>query len=91
MFWRKLRPFLGLIHTTIDLGVICPKKPLKKGRGQGIPSQNEKSKTSHNFYMERPTLIKLSQIVENHVLTSAGLKTEVENNIQDGGYRHIGF
>ena len=39
--------------------------------------------------MERPTPIKLPEIVKRHLLTSAGSKTEVENYIQDGNGGHI--
>ena len=41
--------------------------------------------------MEGPALVKLSQIIEHRVLTSAGSKIEVENYIQDGGGGHIEF
>jgi hypothetical protein len=41
--------------------------------------------------MKRPTLIKLSEMVEHHVLNSTGSKMEAENYIQDGGGGHIEF
>ena len=41
--------------------------------------------------MKRPTVVKLPEIVEHHVLNSAGSKMEAENYIQDSGGGHIEF